>query len=395
MSLRCGAALWAFILLAPAEADAGDYHLQDFPVGNRAMVLGGAFTAMGNDPSGVYYNPAGLVDASRANVSVSASLYGLDRLEVASLGEGSRGFGGPRVTTRYRLVPGEVGAVFTSDWDRQGKRAPLAMAFTVLFPSAGERSLVSTAHRFEDSGFTRVRDTSEAVRTISDAELWLGAGVGYALNDTFSIGASAFILHRTVSLSSQASWTFRPDDYVDWFQDRDGYQPDLQFYDSVAQLDANDQSVVGVLGAKMRFEPMLVGLQVRLPGIPFRSRAKVSRRLFSTYNPAGQEDVVQAELAEDPSGLRSETRRSAAVRFGAAWIQDKTFTASCDLTYELPSRHRRWYFDDERTEEVFQLPGTSTASWSRTSRAGSSSCSARACPARSGCSPIKAPCRTA
>ena len=42
-------------------------------LGTRAMALGGAFVALSDDPSGLYYNPAGICDTRRLNVSVSAS----------------------------------------------------------------------------------------------------------------------------------------------------------------------------------------------------------------------------------------------------------------------------------------------------------------------------------
>ena len=47
---------------ASALALADDGHYQNFLVGERAAGMGGAFTAIANDPSGTYYNPAGLVD---------------------------------------------------------------------------------------------------------------------------------------------------------------------------------------------------------------------------------------------------------------------------------------------------------------------------------------------
>ncbi|MEO0815174.1 MAG: UPF0164 family protein, partial [Myxococcota bacterium] len=75
--------LWVSLLLcaaftaSPAHAD--DTHYQDFVVGGRAVGLGGAFTALADDPSGVFYNPAGIADVEETNLQVSASLYGFER----------------------------------------------------------------------------------------------------------------------------------------------------------------------------------------------------------------------------------------------------------------------------------------------------------------------------
>ncbi len=36
--------------------------------GARSLGMGGAFTALGNDPSGMYWNPAGLADISNGSI---------------------------------------------------------------------------------------------------------------------------------------------------------------------------------------------------------------------------------------------------------------------------------------------------------------------------------------
>src|SRR5262249_16530116 len=55
-----------------------DTHYNDYPIGGRAVGFGGAYTAMSDDPSGIYLNPAGTVDTTRTSVDVSANLYGLE-----------------------------------------------------------------------------------------------------------------------------------------------------------------------------------------------------------------------------------------------------------------------------------------------------------------------------
>ena len=55
--------LLALFCAAPSLADEGRH--QDYVVGARALGLGGAFVAISNDSSGVFYNPAGIVDVRR------------------------------------------------------------------------------------------------------------------------------------------------------------------------------------------------------------------------------------------------------------------------------------------------------------------------------------------
>ena len=57
----------------PAIAD--EYHYNNILVGDRAAGMGGAYTAISDDPSGLFYNPAGIVYAPGSNVSVSANAF--------------------------------------------------------------------------------------------------------------------------------------------------------------------------------------------------------------------------------------------------------------------------------------------------------------------------------
>lgn len=56
---------------------ADQFHYQNVVLGERAQGLGGAFTAVADDASGVYYNPAGLAFAQSNDISGSANaIYG-------------------------------------------------------------------------------------------------------------------------------------------------------------------------------------------------------------------------------------------------------------------------------------------------------------------------------
>lgn len=57
----------------PALAD--EYHYVNLLVGERSAGMGGAYTAIADDPSGCYYNPAGLVYATGRSLSVSVNAY--------------------------------------------------------------------------------------------------------------------------------------------------------------------------------------------------------------------------------------------------------------------------------------------------------------------------------
>jgi long-chain fatty acid transport protein len=64
--------LFSFFV-SPAIAD--QFHYKNIIVGERASGLGGAYTAVADDPSGLFYNPAGIIYAKQGNLSASVNAY--------------------------------------------------------------------------------------------------------------------------------------------------------------------------------------------------------------------------------------------------------------------------------------------------------------------------------
>jgi long-subunit fatty acid transport protein len=98
VKLRLAPAL--LLLCCPGLAWADDTQYQPFPIGGRALGLGGAFTAIADDASAIHYNPAGIVDAKSPSLDVSTNLYGLQ------IGATTRGAPSPtRSPTSTRSSP--------------------------------------------------------------------------------------------------------------------------------------------------------------------------------------------------------------------------------------------------------------------------------------------------
>jgi len=69
--ILCAAAGFLFSL----QAFADEYHYNNILIGDRAAGMGGAYTAISDDPSGLFYNPAGIAYVQGSNVSVSANAF--------------------------------------------------------------------------------------------------------------------------------------------------------------------------------------------------------------------------------------------------------------------------------------------------------------------------------
>lgn len=63
------------VIIIPVFVYADDYHYNNMLIGDRAAGMGGAYIAVSDDPSGMYYNPAGLAYATGRNLSASVNAY--------------------------------------------------------------------------------------------------------------------------------------------------------------------------------------------------------------------------------------------------------------------------------------------------------------------------------
>lgn len=76
MTRKCLLAVFVFaLLLSQTPCLADDFHYNNILIGERAAGMAGAYTAVSDDPSGMYYNPAGIVEAGTRNLSLSVNAY--------------------------------------------------------------------------------------------------------------------------------------------------------------------------------------------------------------------------------------------------------------------------------------------------------------------------------
>jgi long-chain fatty acid transport protein len=64
-----------FLVIVQGAAVADEFHYNNFLIGDRAAGMGGAYTAISDDPSGLYYNPAGIVYSTGRSLSASLNAY--------------------------------------------------------------------------------------------------------------------------------------------------------------------------------------------------------------------------------------------------------------------------------------------------------------------------------
>ena len=63
------------LMVMTGVSTADEFHYNNMLIGDRATGMGGAYTGVSDDPSGLYYNPAGIVYSTGRNLSASVNAY--------------------------------------------------------------------------------------------------------------------------------------------------------------------------------------------------------------------------------------------------------------------------------------------------------------------------------
>ncbi|MCC6751139.1 MAG: hypothetical protein IT371_26025 [Deltaproteobacteria bacterium] len=302
------------LALAPA-ARADDNHYQNYLMGDRAAGLGGAFTALSDDGSGIYYNPAGLAEAEHSSISITAAVYGwatrTDRLGNTGVNADDRAFVNYPTTTIWtqRVRKGRPDGV-----------GRIQLAAALLSPSSAvERRRLF--YRTDLGGATPAVANVVNMLVSEDDTLWFGLGMGAKVARRVSLGVSVFGTMRngvrqyhnlTLLTVSQAEGT---DDFG--LADR----ADLRFtqWGLVAQAGA----VVSAT-TRLRF-----GAAFRTPVFQLASSTHLNTIFIDRPN-----DRLQVSGQE--LGARFQARQPWKATVGAAYAVPRRWAATLDVSLHGP-----------------------------------------------------------
>jgi hypothetical protein len=332
--IRRAAPLFVLVALTrPALAD--DTHYNDYPIGGRAVGLGGAFVALSDDPSGLYYNPAGIVDSTKSSLQVSTNLYGIevavsDQI-LSSLAQTLVDF--DRVFAELQIIPttaGFVQGIGARDKDGRFRHTFGLGAFVPSYRSTRLSSSGSSA-----SGAERVAYR----RDLLDRTIQACASYAFRVDETWSLGLTAAAIYRT--LSDQESTSI----------DATSALGESRFNTASTELDLATGSMSFTVGFKARVDPVwTLGLAVSAPAVHLYDAAT----LRVTRSFAGTEDPAPSFELFEPSGVRAETKNGASVRAGFAHLHEGgVFTG--DLILHAPVRYRLLTVPAEAIEVVDRM----------------------------------------
>jgi long-chain fatty acid transport protein len=152
--------------------------------GGRAALLGGAFTAVADDSSASYYNPAGLAFLPESRVEITTSAYRDSSLTYEKAVNEAPFREGSEV-----IYPSFVGGT-----TRLGDRLALGYAFLTL-----DAHNIYQQDKYEEIS-DAARGPSTYSRTYQEAGtyIWAGGSAALRLTSTLSLGVSVFYYQRNV-----------------------------------------------------------------------------------------------------------------------------------------------------------------------------------------------------
>lgn len=282
--------LWAI----PSSAD--EYHYNNMLIGDRASGMGGAYTAISDDATGMYYNPAGILYVGERNFSASVNAYYSQ-------------------SKKYENVIGN------RPFERNSS-ALLANFFGIVKPMGNFKigfsyAVPDAVSEDQNQNFINVSSTVSRF-TINlnnrDSTYNFGPSIATEINNSLSVGLTLYLHKRDAQV------------ILNQFQERvDGSNQWTNYYFKLSETGM--RPVLGVMWA---------------PVEKFSLGASLSQTWVITAKGEGQSTCWDSSAIEcnasllqapRPIGFTSKRKYPVRMTFGAAYFPDSNLIVSGDLVY--------------------------------------------------------------
>lgn len=287
-NLQCAVMLSLLSFAATSGAD--DLHYNNILIGDRASGMGGAYTAVSDDPGGMYYNPAGLAYSTGKNLSASVNAYSVTNRTYKGV------IGGQDYNrTSSTLLPNFFGII-----QPVGK---FKLGFSYVVPDSNQED--------QDQRFNRTDIGANEVINFNNKNdtILFGPSVAVKVNDAVSVGATLYVHKRnTEAIFNDSILSGNGTDYV-W---ENGYTESNEW---------GIKPVVGVMWAPM--DKLSLGLTV--------SKAVV---LTSEVTTQTTKSITSAAFPDRTFNTYSDKRSYPyQVTAGAAFFPNSSLLLSGDISY--------------------------------------------------------------
>jgi len=322
MIRRILVSILVFFIAVQAISQDDHYWTQQF--GAVSTIMGGAVIAGVRDNTAIYYNPGALGFISHPSLSVDANVYKIDKIFIDDgLGNGVN-LNSAQLSIYPQIISGLVNLVKNDHW--KFSYALLTRHYANV--------LMNTRYSNTDFDQTQVDPNMKFIGALDYAnqlnEQWLGLGVGYRINDHFSVGGTLFISYRAQSyqLSNYVRLVYK-DDSTDVFGS----------INNDRTLKYKTFSGLFKFGAAYQAGKWKFGLTVTTPSIQAYGKGDIQREIsLIALDTAGGGGgyVVMGRKTSIPAKFR----RPLAIGFGVEFTSAKTRVAfSCEYYTKINIYH--------------------------------------------------------
>lgn len=323
-----GAATAGLLLSAwsaqPALAD--PFHAQTLPLGQRALGMGGAFTAVADDPSATFYNPAGLVLTNDSSLSASLTLNAFDRVTVDN---------GYRTRDGKSSLDHNTGTslpVFVSAIKTLGRRAEDGRRRHAIALSSFTRNARRISFDLASRGPVGNPGTLQTLSLdMNERTVYHGLSYAYRVTQSLSFGLSNFVSILRTNYSEE-----RISAELGAVQAGGSFASTGSTWTSY-RVHTLVRSMVWRIGALYSVSNRLqLGLMFQPPSLHIRGRASVRTRILHNDLNTGQSSISNASQ----SSLRSHDPTPWELRLGGRYELYEWLTIALDGSLYGPTGNK-------------------------------------------------------
>jgi len=288
------ATLLSFGLAQSSSAD--EYHYNNMLIGDRASGMGGAYTAISDDATGMYYNPAGILYVGERNFSASVNAYYSQ-------------------SKKYENVIGN------RPFERNSS-ALLANFFGIVKPMGNFKvgfsyAVPDAVSEDQNQNFSNVSSTvSRFTMNLNnrDSTYNFGPSIAAEINNDLSVGLSLYVHKRDAQL------------ILNQFQERtDGSNQWANYYFKLSETGV--RPVLGVMWAPV--EKLSLGATISQTWV-IAAKGEGQSTCWDSSAIECNASILQAPR---PIGFTAKRVYPMRMAVGAAYFPDSNLIISGDLTY--------------------------------------------------------------
>ncbi|MBI5193967.1 MAG: outer membrane protein transport protein [Nitrospirae bacterium] len=302
------------ILSLPGISFAGVYNYQEVLIGEKAAGMGGAFTALADDATATYYNPAGIIQIPFNSMSASANVI------TYKIRNGKFFLKDNEKLRSFDFIPTFWGVTATTFLGNVG--------FSIVVPESDNFELHELYSNEHLLGYDW--NTARADRIFESKTYLLGPSYSFNVNKSLSAGFSLYFLYNNFTENVYNYWDT---EYTD-SSDSKAYTLLLE---NSRSLNGSGTGVTGKFGVLYRIgDKFRIGLSLK-PTAEISEEVKVRQVVYMSNISNDSPVTVKAFSRGNAEGTVSYTRKLPySSTLGMAYFPSERLTIALDLSYYGP-----------------------------------------------------------